>query len=91
MNWNELKAIRISELAVKNLLSSSAIQLEVSKEVLRKHLEIKIKENFRIEKEIEDEVLHLMETLEEEGKKFDRQKLFPMLKAQLAKKKGVVL
>ena len=91
MNWNKLKAIRISELAVKNLIASPAIQLEASEEAIRKYLELQIKENFRIEKAIEDEAHRLMETLAKEGKSFDRQKLFPMLKAKLAKAKGFVL
>ena len=91
MNWNELKAIRISELAVKNFISSSAIQLEASEEEIRKHLELKIKEHFHREKEIENEAHRMMESLAKEGKKFDRHKLFPLLKAKLAKAKGLVL
>ena len=91
MNWNELRAIRISELAVKNLISSPAIQLKTSDEAVRKQLELKIKENFTTEKEIVDKAYSMMEDLEQAGEKFDRQKLFPLLKAKLAKEKGFVL
>ena len=91
MNWNQLSALRISELVVKRLVEDSRIQLQEEEEVVRKSAEQEIQENFALEKQLIEEVYQMMETLEQQGQSFDRQKIFPMLKSQLAKKKGVVL
>ena len=91
MNWNELSALRISELIVKRLVEDSRIQLKEEEEVVRKSAEQEIQKNFSQEKQLIEEVYQMMETLEQQGQSFDRQKLFPMLKNQLAKKKGIVL
>ena len=91
MNWNELSGLRISELVVKKLTEDSRIQLKQEEELVRKELEQEIQENFAEEKKLIEEVYQMMETLEQQGQSFDRQKIFPMLKSQLAKKKGIVL
>ena len=91
MKWNELVALRISELALKQILSENRIQLIQSKEDLRKKIEQKIRENFEKEKEIVQEVYQMMEDLENQGHGFERQKMFPLLKGQIAKKKGFIL
>ena len=91
MNWNELLGLRISELVVKKLTEDSRIQLKQEEELVRKELEQEIQENFAEEKKLIEEVYQMMETLEQQGQSFDRQKIFPMLKSQLAKKKGIVL
>ena len=91
MNWNELSALRISELIVKGLVEDSRIQLKREEEVIRKEMEREIQDNFTQEKQLIEEVYQMMETLEQQGQSFDRQKIFPMLKKQLAQKKGIVL
>ena len=91
MNWNELSALRISELVVKRLAEDSRFQLKEEEEVVRKEAELEVQENFIQEKQLIEEVYQMMETLEQQGQSFDRQKIFPMLKSQLAKKKGIVL
>ena len=91
MNWNELSALRISELIVKGLAEDSRIQLKNEEEVIRKEMEREIQDNFTQEKQLIEEVYQMMETLEQQGQSFDRQKIFPMLKKQLAQKKGIVL
>ena len=91
MNWNELSALRISELVVKRLSEDSRFQLKEAEEVIRKEVEREVQENFIQEKQLIEEVYQMMETLEQQGQSFDRQKIFPMLKSQLAKKKGIVL
>ena len=91
MNWNELSALRISELVVKQLSKDSRIQLKEEEESVRREVELEIQENFTQERQLIEEVYRMMEDLERQGQSFDRQKLFPMLKSQLAKKKGIVL
>ena len=84
-------SLRISELVVKQILQDDRIPLQASEEAVRKSVERKIQENFDQEKELVQEVYQMMEDLEQQGHSFERQKMFPMLKAQLAKKKGFVL
>jgi len=91
MNWNELIGLRISELVTQALLQDDRIQFKKSEEDVRKRIEYKIRENFQKEKELVEEVYKMMEDLENQGHSFERQKMFPMLKAQIAKKKGIVL
>ena len=91
MDKNKLVALRISELIVKRLSEDSRIQLRQSEEQTRKEIELEIQENFNQERQLIEEVYQMMETLEKQGQSFDRQKMFPMLKKQLAKKKGLVL
>ena len=91
MKWNELMALRISELVLKQLTQEDRIKLQQSEELVRKRVELKITENFEQEKELTQEVYLMMEDLEAKGHSFERQKMFPLLKAQLAKKKGLIL
>ena len=91
MKWNELIALRISELVLHQLLKEDRVQWDEKEEVVRKRVERKILENFNQEKELTQEVYKMMEDLENQGHAFERQKMFPLLKNQLAKKKGIVL
>ena len=91
MGRSELAALRISELVVKQLLKDSRIQLKREEESVRREVELEIQENFNQERQLIEEVYQMMENLEKQGQSFDRQKIFPMLKSQLAKKKGIVL
>lgn len=91
MKWNELVSLRISELILKQILQDKRIQLKQDEEHIRKKVEQKIQENFEKEKELLQEVYQMMEELENQGHKFERQKMFPLLKSQIAKKKGFVL
>lgn len=78
-------------MAVKFLSEDSRLQLKEGEEQVRKELEQEIQENFSQEKQLIEEAYQMMEALEQQGQSFDRQKIFPMLKKQLAKKKGIVL
>ena len=91
MNKNELEALRISELIVKELESDQRIQTHLKAEALLKEIEKEILNHFQIEKDLTQEVYHMMEDLESQGHQFERHKMFPMLKKQLAKKKGFPL
>lgn len=91
MNWNELIGLRISEVIVQRLFQDERIQTHKSEEEIRKRIEQKIQENFQQERDLTEEVYKMMEDLENQGHSFERQKMFPLLKAQLAKKKGFVL
>ena len=91
MQKGEMLALRISELVLKHILADRRIQIHQSESAARKRVEQKIHENFNQEKELLDEIYHMMEKLEKEGHAFERQKMFPLLKKQLAKKKGFIL
>lgn len=91
MNWNELIALRLSELVVKQLAEAQKIELKDAEENIRKEIEMEVQKNFQEEKELTEEVYKTMEELESQGHQFERQKMFPLLKKQLAKKKGIIL
>ena len=91
MKWNELVSLRISELVLKQILQDDRFQIRDSEEAVRKSVERKIQENFDQEKELVQEVYQMMEDLEQQGHSFEREKMFPILKTQIAKKKGFVL
>lgn len=91
MKWHELVSLRISELILTQLLQDDRIQIKKNPEDTRKRIEQNIQNNFNQEKELVDEIYQMMEDLENQGHSFERQKMFPILKAKLAKKKGIVL
>lgn len=91
MNWNELRALRLSELIAKQLSQDQRIQLIKEEEPVRLEIEREIKNHFQKEEELIKEVYKMMEDLEKQGHQFERQKMFPLLKNKLAKKKGIIL
>ena len=91
MDWNELRALRISEWIIKALESDERIELKKDIDSIRKDIEQEIKKHFQAEKNITEEVYQMMEQLEVQGHQFERQKMFPILKKQLAQKKGFPL
>ena len=91
MKWNRLIALRVSELITNQIFNSDLIKLKGEKEFIRKKIEMKIMENFEQEKALIQEVYNIIEDLEKQGHDFERQKMFPILKSRLAKKKGFVL
>jgi len=84
-------ALRITERVVKSLDSEQRIQLKESEKSLIKQIEQEIKKHLQAEKDWTEEVYQMMVRLEREGQQFDRQKMFPILKKQLAKQKGLIL
>jgi len=91
MKWNELLSVRIAELIIKQLQSSQPITLNQKPETIRDHIKMLIQDNFKKEKELEKEVYDMMDNLEAQGHSFERHKMYPELKKQLAKKRGFVL
>ena len=91
MNWNELVSLRISELVVQQIQKDERFRLKQSETETRKSIELVVKENFAQEKALTQEVYKMMEDLENQGHRFERRKMFPLLKAKLAKKKGFIL
>lgn len=91
MDWNELRALRISEWIIKELESDKRIELKEDRDSIRKDIEQEIKKHFQAEKNLTEEVYQMMEQLEAQGHQFERQKMLPILKKQLAQKKGFPL
>jgi len=91
MDWNELRAVRISEWVIKALKTDQRIELKDTPDKIREEIELEIKRQFQEEKNLTEEVYQMMDQLEAEGHQFDRQTMFPLLKKQLIKKKGLVL
>ena len=91
MKWNELFSLRIAELVVKQLKQSTQITLHKEESFLMNHICQLIEADFDQEKKLDQEVNQMLEELEDQGHVFERRKMYPMLKNQLAKKKGIVL
>ena len=91
MKWNELFALRISELVLNQLKTDTSIILKEKEEVLRKRVSLLVSDDFDREKQLDKEAQDMMDDLEKQGHQFERYKMFPLLKRQLAKKKGIIL
>ncbi len=91
MKWNELFSLRISELVLKQIQGDYNIKLHQKPESIRDRIRSLIQDNFKKEKELDEEVYKMMEDLEQQGHSFERHKMYPELKRQLAKKKGFIL
>ena len=90
MKWNNFFSLRISELVVKQLKEEDSINFQ-NAEALQEHIAGLVTKDFEREEALDKEVLSLMDQLEKEGHNFERYKMFPLLKKQLAKQKGIVL
>jgi len=92
MKWNELFSVRISELITKQLKQSpNKIQLLKEEAFISQQISQWINADFQREKELNREVNKMLEDFENQGHSFERRKMYPMLKKQLAKKKGIIL
>ena len=91
MKWNNLFALRLSELVVKHILSDNKIQLLEEEKVLLNCVTGVIERNFQEEKKLDQEVETIMENLEAQGHNFERYKMRPLIKSKIAKKKGFIL
>ena len=91
MPWNKLFSLRIAELSLKHLEQENSIEILQNQEAVRTLIQGEIDKDFEEEKLLDEEVLKLMDNLEKEGHSFERYKMFPLLKKQLAKKKDFVL
>lgn len=91
MKQNQLIALRVSELILKQLLLDSNLTLQTDQKNLRLVIEQEILKNFQTEQSIIDLAGSMMDDLESQGQKFERYKMLPLLKNQLAKKQGFVL
>ena len=91
MKWNELFSLRIAELVLKQLKQNSQITLHEEESFLMSHICQLIESDFDQERKLDQEVNKMLEDLEDQGHVFEWHKMHPMLKNQLAKKKGIVL
>ena len=91
MDWKHLIALRLSELVAQKVSLDKGLKPQQSEENLRKEIEREIQQHFQEEKQILQEVYQMMEHLEQQGHKFERGKMFPLLKKQIAQKKGFPL
>ncbi|MGI9548977.1 MAG: DUF507 family protein [Bdellovibrionales bacterium] len=76
---------------MKQLESDSHLVFQQKPEDIRNHITSLIQENFQKEKELEEEVHKMMDDLENQGHSFERHKMYPELKRQLAKKRGFIV
>ena len=89
--WNKLFSLRIAEFVLKQLEQNNSVDFIKSSEEIRDRVCFLIDENFEEENKLNEEVKAFMDNLEKEGHDFERYKMFPLLKKQLAKKKGIIL
>ena len=91
MKWNELFSLRLSELIASHIQKDKEIQLLIEEKSLRDNVVAVINRNFQEERELDKEVEAMLDNLEAQGHQFERYKMRPLVKAQLAKKKGFIL
>lgn len=91
MKWNDLFALRLSELVVKHILSDNKIKLLEKEKSLLNCVTGVIERNFQEEKKLDQEVEDMMENLEAQGHNFERYKMRPLIKSKIAKRKGFIL
>ncbi len=71
--------------------SQNIVQLKVPEEKIHKEIVAVIQKNIEDEKSIEREANKLLDDLERKGQKFERHKMFLMVKKKLAEEKKFVL
>ena len=91
MKWNELFSLRISELILKQLKQNSQTSLNKEEPFIMSRICQLIEGDFERERELDQEVNKILEDLEDQGEVFERRTMYPMVKKQLAKKKGIIL
>lgn len=91
MKWNRLFSLRLSEIVTQHVQKNKQLELLVEKDQLQQNITNVIEGNFKKEEELDREVEEMMDDLESQGHEFERYKMRPLVKSQLAKKKGFVL
>ena len=91
MDWKSLIALRLSELVTQKIASDKSLSLQKPEELFRKEIELEIQKHFQEEKQILQDAQKMIEDLERQGHQFERGKMLPMIKKQLAKKRGFPL
>ncbi|MCC6278360.1 MAG: DUF507 family protein [Oligoflexia bacterium] len=83
---------RLVRQVMESLKSKGLIQFKIAEaQVLARAVEL-VTQDFRREDDLTQEVYKMMDDLEKQNPGgFDRGKMFPLLKARLAKQKGIVL
>ncbi len=92
MKWTERQIQALVKGVFRSWKTGELVEFKSSEEkAFKKALEI-VKEEFKKEKDLEKEVNQLMDDLEIKNPgSFERYKMFPLLKRQLAKQKGLIL
>ena len=91
MKRHEMFVLRLSDMIARTVSSDKSLRLLTNEAALQKAIASVVKRNFETEKEIEQEAERMMDGLEDQGQVFERHKMRPLIKEQLAKKRNFVL
>lgn len=92
MKTNDRQIRRIAEAILKGLKNQKVIQFKESEEVVLKRATEMVRADFQREAELDQEVVKMLDDLERQNPgKFQRYKMFPLLKKRLAKEKKIIL
>ena len=91
MKQNEMFVLRLSDMIARAVGKDKSMRLLTDEAALQRAIASLITRNFQTEKEIEQEADRMMDSLEDQGQVFERHKMRPLIKEQLAKKRNFVL
>ena len=91
MRWSWMFTLRLSELTARRIQEERGLPKKASEESLRQTVLKAVERNIQEEKDIEAEAEKILRRLEAEGQRFEAGKMRPLLKAQIAKKRGFTL
>ncbi len=92
MKLTDKQIKRLVALVFRELKDQDLITFKESEDTVAQRGQELIRENFRQEARLDEEVNKMMDDLERQNPgEFQRYKMFPLLKKRLAKEKGIIL
>ena len=92
MRWTPEFSSYLAKLLVEEWDKTHSVEWLAKKEEGMAHIQQCIAEDLKKEKQLEQEVQHMLDELEStHSGQFERYKMYPLLKKKLAQKKGFIL
>ena len=92
MRWTQNFSHYLAKLIFKEWKNSDLVEWKAGEDDVTEHIHHILSVDLNTEKELEREVDRMLDELEKtHGGQFERYKMYPLLKKELAKKKGVIL
>ncbi len=92
MRWNQNLSNYLTSLLIKEWEKSGAAVLKAAPKQVAQQVHALLSQDLNKEKELEQEVQQMLDTLEKTHTgRFERYKMYPLLKKKLAEKKGIIL
>ena len=92
MRWTKNFSIYLAKLIFKEWKNNDLVEWKSSEDEITEHIHHLLIADLNTEKELEKKVDQMLDELEKKhGGQFERYKMYPLLKKELAKKKGIIL